>query len=115
VALGRADFRARVLRLARAAFRAASPDRLHVRARFGFDDPADTGALYGVIAGLAAAAPHLRRDWRVDAEPSWIEPALEGDAELQWSIRPASVIGPIVAFVLSPATIRTAVAVWRTR
>jgi hypothetical protein len=86
--------------------------RLHVR--FGFDDPADTGML------LAAAAPliWLLRVWSTDrfsAEAIFEEEILCASGNMDVRIYPAGIIGAVALFILSPAGLRAAKAVFLNR
>jgi hypothetical protein len=102
----REAFRDRVAQLLRRWGHWIDFDEVRVRARLGLDDPADTGQAMGLIQPLLAvceAVPHV--DVRV--EPDFRSAAFE--AELHGGVRavPAGLLAPLVAFALSPETLRT--------
>lgn len=108
-ALGRADFRERVHRLALDLVRVAHPSRLRLRMRLGLGDPADTGRLWAVVGPLSAAS----QGWRgadVSIEPEFVEPVLEFRTRGELLVVPLQVLALAVSFALSPASIRA----WRT-
>lgn len=81
------------------------------RARLGLGDPADTGIAVGFLQPLVVLLDELPRvDLRID--PDFAAAGFQG--ELSGGIRavPFGLIGPTVAFVLSPTTLRT---FWRLR
>ncbi|MGE3474068.1 MAG: hypothetical protein AB7O28_27255, partial [Vicinamibacterales bacterium] len=79
----------------------------------GLDDPADTGAVFGWLQ--AVAGPVRGHGGDLTIVPFFDGRRLAAEADLRWRIRPASVVGPIVAFGASPATWRAARAGWRAR
>ncbi len=81
-----------------------------LRARFGLDDPADTGCVYGALAPLLVAAHG--RGWDVACRPDFDEPCLEGSAAVTLRVRPISVIAAFGAFFCSPPVLR-AMGAWR--
>jgi hypothetical protein len=102
-------FARRALHLPRALLR-----RVHVRAfdidlRLGLDDPADTGRLWGFI-GPATAMLALPPPARVAVTPEFAEPVLHLDARADVRVVPAALLLVLLAFALSPATLRALVA-----
>ncbi|MEZ5290962.1 MAG: hypothetical protein R2745_07775 [Vicinamibacterales bacterium] len=79
----------------------------------GLDDPASTGAVYGWLQAVEWPVRGQGGDLRV--VPLFDEARLAADADLHWRIRPASVVGPVVAFGVRPATWRAVRAGWRAR
>jgi len=108
-ALQQSEFRRRAYRLVRDLIRAARPTEMSLRLRLGLGDPADTGRLWALVGPLSAAARNLRcADVRV--EPVFGDPALEFEAQGRFRLVPIQFLGLIVAFALSPPSIRA----WRT-
>ncbi|MBF9061457.1 DUF2953 domain-containing protein, partial [Rhodobacterales bacterium HKCCSP123] len=66
--------------------------RLSLRGRFGFDDPADTGAVYGLLQGARATGA------RIDLVPEFTGACLELAAEGTVILRPARVAGALLRF-----------------
>lgn len=102
--------RARVL-LARL-IRAVRWRVFHLDARFGLDDPADTGRLWGVVGTLLFMLPP-----RLDVA---VRPVFEGeelafDTEAEIRVVPLRVMAVLVVFGLSPATWRVLWPVLRKR
>jgi len=99
-------FAARVHRLGVELLPALVPRTAHGLVRFGFDDPASTG----VVFGLAQACSRSLRatGWQLDVQPEFTESTLVISAHIEWSIRPASVLWPVSTFIASPVTWRTA-------
>lgn len=103
----------RVVQLAVGLLRQAKLERLRVRTSFGFDDPADTGLVYG---GLSPALVLARlRGWDVQCRPMFLESGLRGDVRATIRIRPLFVVATIIAFLVSPPVLRAALAAWRVR
>ena len=76
--------------------------RLHVR--FGFDDPAQTGWLWGVVGPLSATLIPARADVVIQPVFEGSMFTLQGAGELR--LVPLRVLGVVLAFCLSPATWR---------
>jgi hypothetical protein len=92
-------------RLLRSLRRGVRVRRLHLRARVGLGDPAETGLLVGWAAPLLAvvrAPPAL--DLRL--EPDFAREVLEGEARGELRTFPLLVLPPLLRFALSPATMR---------
>jgi hypothetical protein len=85
-------------------------DRFMLHARYGLDDPADTGQLCGVLVPLHVFATVKRLDVRLT--PDFDQPIAAGTFSGAISVRPLSVIGLLVAFVSSPPAWR-AFRAWR--
>jgi hypothetical protein len=85
--------------------------RLHTA--FGFDNPADTGIAYGYLSPMLVAASVGGLDVR--CQPVFSEATLQGTARASIRVRPLSVIGVLVGFVLSGPALRAMVAAWRAR
>lgn len=85
--------------------------RLH--ARFGLDDPADTGRVFGAVGALAAVLVPSRADVTID--PVFEGPALTLQSEGEIRFVPLRVIGILLGFGLSPATWRVLWPAWRKR
>lgn len=90
--------RARVARLLRAAprFLGAVLGRIRVEqcrgaCRFGFDDPAETGQVYGYLVPLTLGL----RD-RLRLEPDFTGARLEADLDCTLSVAPVRLLGPLM-------------------
>ena len=81
-----------------------------LRARYGFDDPADTGQLYGALAPVLVLASVKEVD--LICTPDFAQQSVEGTCSGIISVRPLSVAGVIVAFLCSPPVWRAAIS-WR--
>jgi hypothetical protein len=103
----------RVVPLARALFRKVRFDRFHLDATFGMGDPADTGLVYGCVSPVFVQAGIRGLD--VQCTPLFLESGLRGVLGATVRIRPLSIVGTIVAFLLSPPAIRAMRAAWRAR
>jgi len=77
--------------------------RLHIL--LGLDDPADTGQLWGMIGPLALAIP-VPAGANVAIQPEFTGAAFLVDGEGAIRIIPIEIIGSLIAFALSPATLR---------
>jgi hypothetical protein len=103
----------RVGRLAVALGRQVKLEQFHLRTAFGFDDPADTGIVYGCLSPWLVMASV--RGWNVECRPMFLESGLRGTAGGTVQVRPLSVAGALVAFLLSPPVVRAARSAWRAR
>ena len=103
----------RVVRLALALLRRVTVDRLQLDTRFGFENPADTGFVYGCLSPVLVMADV--RGLNIRCRPMFMEPGLRGAFRATIRLRPLFVVGPIVAFLVSPSVFRAARAAWRTR
>jgi hypothetical protein len=108
LAMARSDgFSRRVLCLLRDLLGRVQVRRLDLDLRLGFDDPADTGRLWGIIGPVSAvlALPHAAR---VSVTPVFTEPLLYLDAHAEARIVPAALLLALLGFVFSPITFRAA-------
>jgi hypothetical protein len=95
----------RCARLLRELGHLAVPDRLQLRGQVGFEDPADTGVLLGWVYAVGARRP-LANGWRIQLDPQFTEPILQGRLQLRWSRTIVSIAWPLLKFAVSPV-------VWR--
>lgn len=104
-------FREVVARLLRRCWRWVAIREVRGRAQVGLGDPADTGLAIGILQPLLAAAEVLDR---VDLQvtPDFDEARVSGQLEGGVRAVPVGMVPPIVAFMLTPETLRT---VWRLR
>ena len=103
-ALRSPGFAARLCRLGVELLRLVAPRIARGRVRFGFDDPAATGIVFGVADGLIRC---LRADqWRLELEPEFAGPAFAARVHAEWRVRPGAVLWPLGTFVTSPASWR---------
>lgn len=82
-----------------------------VHAQFGFEDPADTGELWGVVSPLAvigATSPVA-----VTVEPCFDRETFKVQGHGTFSVAPLTLIGVTLQYLLSPATLRDLLAVAR--
>jgi hypothetical protein len=107
--LRQAAFRRRALRLVKDLVRAAHPQQLRLRMRLGLGDPADTGRLWAFMGPLSALAQNLHNA-QVQIEPEFIDTVFEIEARGRLRLVPLQVLGVLISFALSPASIRA----WRT-
>jgi hypothetical protein len=105
-------FLGRTRRLAGDLMRALAPRTVEGWVRFGLEDPASTGALFG--AAHAAASVAQATGWTLRLDPEFSGPAFAGHARVVWAVRPGAVLWPVGTFVLSPITWRAALAALRT-
>ena len=103
----------RVVRLAFSLFRKVEVERLRVHAAFGFEDPADTGFVYGCVWPVLAFAGARGLD--IQCMPMFLERGVKGVIGATIRTRPLSVLGTIMGFVLSPPVVRAIGAAWRAR
>lgn len=80
---------------------------LHVRQldadlRFGLDDPADTGIVYGVL-WPALVLPVMFSPATLRLEPVFTGPAFEADLQGRVRVFPAEMVANVLRFVFSPA------------
>jgi hypothetical protein len=108
VALASRGFMARVLRLGTELLRAVAPRGAQGYVRLGFDDPASTGLMFGLMHGLSCRVRSA--DWRLDVEPEFTGSTFAARLRVKWSVRPASLLWPLATFVASPATWRAGAA-----
>lgn len=91
---------------------------LHVRelvgaARIGLEDPAETGALWAVVGPVSGFVTSRFPDFAIAPSFGGEELDVEGRGSLV--VVPLEIVGVTLAFALGPATLRAAVAAWRTR
>ena len=103
----------RLGRLVLALLRQAKLEEFRVRTAFGFDNPADTGVVYGLLSPLLMIA--TSRGLNFECRPMFEDSGLRGAVSATVHVRPLSVAGALAAFVFSPSVIRAAGAAWRAR
>ena len=103
----------RVGRLALALLRQAKLEEFRLSTAFGFDNPADTGIVYGLLSPLLMFA--TARGLNLECRPMFEESGLRGAASGTVQVRPLSVVGALATFVLSPSVIRAAGSAWKAR
>jgi len=106
------DFPRRVLRLFGDLARRVRVRRLELDLRLGLDDPADTGRLWGLI-GPASAMLALPPPARIAITPEFAGSVLHLDAHGSVRIVPAALVAVMLAFLLSPITLRAMFAALR--
>ena len=87
--------------------------RLHLQADFGFDDPSDTGMVYGMLSPLLVMADV--RGFDVHCRPMFLEAGVKGVLGATVQVRPLSVAATVLAFCVSPPVFRAAASAWRAR
>jgi hypothetical protein len=103
----------RVVRVAIALLRKLTLERFHFSAAFGFEDPADTGFVYGCLSPVFVLAATRGLDIR--CMPMFLEPGVRGVVGATIRTRPLSVLSTIIAFFVSPPVIRAIGAAWRAK
>ena len=88
-------------------------ERLQLDAMFGFENPADTGFVYGCLSPVLVMAD--LRGLNIRCRPMFLESGVRGAFRATIRVRPLFVVGPIVAFLVSPPVFRAARVAWRTR
>jgi len=103
----------RIVRLALALLRRVKLERLQLDAMFGFENPAETGFVYGCLSPVLVMAD--LQGLNVRCRPMFLESGLRGALRATIRVRPLVVVGPMVAFLVSPPVVRAARAAWRIR
>ena len=103
----------RVVRFASGLLRQVTLERFRLRAEFGFDNPADTGVLYGMLSPLLVMADARGLD--VHCRPMFLESGVKGAFGATVHVRPLSAVATVAAFLLSPPVLRAAGSAWRAR
>ena len=103
----------RVVRLALALLRRVQVERLQLDTLFGFENPADTGFVYGCLSPVLVMADI--RGLNIRCRPMFLESGLRGAFRATIRVRPLLVVGPVVAFLVSPPVFRAVRMVWPTR
>jgi hypothetical protein len=86
-------------------------ENLYLHVEFGFDDPADTGRVYGLLSPLLVAMAGTGIEVR--CEPDFGRTCLAGSVEAAFRLRPIAIIGIMMMFFCSPPILRAMHAVWR--
>lgn len=107
--LRQADFRRRVYRLIKDAFKAANLRELGFQMRLGLGDPADTGRLWAFVGPLNVAAQNVRNA-SISIEPEFMDAVIEFDTHGRFRFVPLQFLVLAVGFALSPPSRRA----WRT-
>lgn len=103
----------RVVRLAVALLGRVKLERFHLHTVFGFENPADTGFVYGWLSAVLVMVDVYGLDIR--CSPMFLDSGLRGVFHATIRVRPLLVVGTIVAFLLSPPVFRAVGAAWRAR
>jgi hypothetical protein len=107
--LRQASLRQHLYRFAKRLLRAAHWHDLDLRMRLGLGDPADTGRLWALVGPLSALAQSLHNA-QVRIEPEFMDAVLEVEAHGRMLLVPLQLAGLVLAFALSPLSMRA----WRT-
>jgi hypothetical protein len=86
-----------VVRLIGDILRRIRVDVARLQMRFGLGDPAETGQVFGYLATMIYGAAPDRTIW-LEIEPVFDRAMLEGQAELDLSVVPVSLLGPLFRF-----------------
>ena len=73
-------------------------DRLELDADFGFEDPAETGHLYGLLCPILYGIPPSPR-WRIAIRPVFGQAFFRADAKGAVRVTPAALLLPVAGFV----------------
>jgi hypothetical protein len=103
----------RVVRLALALLRRVTLERLQLDTMFGFENPADTGFVYGCLSPVLVMAD--LRGLNIRCRPMFLESGVRGALRATIRVRPLLLVGPMVAFLASPSVFRAVRAAWRTK
>ena len=103
----------RVIRVSSDVLRHVRLDELRLRTAFGFDNPADTGVVYGILAPWLVLAE--QRGWSVECRPMFLESGLRGALRATLHVRPLAVLGTLLAFLLSRPVRRAVRSAWQVR
>ncbi len=103
-----------ILTLLRRLLHATHPRDVRVQAQIGFDDPADTGMFWGLIAP-AVAALGGSVGHAVEVEPVFAGADFKWSARGHFTVVPAQLLGVLLAFGLSPAVVRVALSLSKGR
>lgn len=106
-------FLQRVVRLVSDLLRQVKLERFHLRADFGFDNPADTGVFYGMLWPLLVMADVRGLD--VHCSPMFLKSGVKGIIGATVQVRPLSVVATVTAFLFSRPVFRAAGSAWRAR
>jgi hypothetical protein len=101
----------RVVRLALALLRRVKLERLQLETMFGFENPADTGFVYGCLSPVLVMAD--LRGLNIRCRPMFLESGVRGALRATIRVRPLLLVGPMFAFLVSPPFFRAARAAWR--
>jgi hypothetical protein len=103
----------RVVQLAITMCRRVTIERFCADVAFGFENPADTGFVYGCLSPLFMLASTHGLDLR--CEPMFLGSGVTGVCGVTIRMRPLLVVGTVVSFLMSPPVIRALAAAWRVR
>ena len=101
------------VRLAFALLRRMKVERIQLDTLFGFENPADTGFVYGCLSPVLVMADV--RALNIRCRPMFLESGVRGAFRATIRVRPLLVVGLMVAFLVSPPVFRAARVAWRTR
>jgi hypothetical protein len=103
----------RVMRTSLDVLRHVTLEEFRLQTAFGFDNPADTGVVYGVLAPWLVLAE--RRGLNVECRPMFLESGLRGALRATIHLRPLAVLGTLLAFLMSRPVRRAVRSAWRVR
>lgn len=106
--LKQSAFRRRIYRFITRLLRAIHTHNLRLHVCIGLDDPADTGKLWALLGPVSAMATSLRRS-EVRIIPEFTSAAFQFKSQGEVRVIPLELIAIIIAFALSPPTLRA----WR--
>lgn len=92
---------AHLLKLAHNMWRQLRVRQLYLHLTFGMDDPADTGQLYGALVP-ALILNDCMTQFDLQVQPDFSQPTLLADSRGQVRLIPLTIIGVMIAFLLSP-------------
>ena len=103
----------RVMRVSSDVLRHVTLEEFRLQTAFGFDNPADTGVVYGVLAPWFVLAEQRGLD--VECRPMFLESGLQGALRATIYVRPLAVLGTVLAFLLSRPVRRAVRSAWQVR
>ena len=100
-AIRQRPFRRRIYRFAGDLWRSVKKENMHVRARVGLGDPADTGRLWAVVGPVSGMLAGLRGA-SVTIEPDFAEPTFEFAGSGKLRLVPLQVVSISIGLLVSP-------------
>lgn len=101
-AIRQRPFRQRIYRFAGDLWRSVKKENMHVRARLGLGDPADTGQLWAVVGPVSGMLAGLKGA-SVAIEPDFADPTFEFAGSGRLRLVPLQVVSISIGLLLSPA------------
>lgn len=101
-------FRRHLMTFIKKILRATHAQDLYLKLRIGLGDPADTGMLWAVMGPLSGMMKNVQNT-TIEIEPEFIDAVMEVESHGRFRLIPLQFIALVLAFILSPTSIRA----WR--